>query len=59
MFAGLSQASAKVCHADLLFVIFDRHCIGVEGADDVDFSPSAGDACVNKVSLQQEEVLFK
>ena len=45
--------------ADLGFVIVDCHGVGVDGSDEVDFAAGAGDAGVNEVALEHNEVLFE
>lgn len=45
--------------ADFLFVTFERHGIGVEGADDVDLAPSTGYDCIKEIALEQDGVLLE
>ena len=59
MLAGLAQASLQMGPADLLFVVFNRHRVGVDRTDDVDLTSRASDASINKVTLKQQEVLFE
>jgi hypothetical protein len=56
---GSAEAGAEVGHADLLFVVFDGHGVGIERSDDVDLVAGSGDPRVDKVSLEQEKVLFE
>ena len=53
MLAGLSQASLQMGPADLLFVVFNRHRVGVDRTDDVDLTSRASNASINKVTLKQ------
>ena len=59
MFADLTQASLQMSPPDLLFVVFYRHRVGVDRADDIDLISRAGNTCINKVTLKQQEVLFE
>ena len=59
MLADLAQASLQMSPPDLLFVVFYRHRVGVDRADDVDLTTRAGNTGINKVTLKQQEVLFE
>ena len=53
MLADLTQASLQMGPPDLLFVVFNRHRVGVDRTDDVDLTSRAGNASINKVTLKQ------
>lgn len=57
--ADLAQAGLQMSPPDLLFVVFYRHRVGVDRADDIDLTSRAGNTCINKVTLKQQEVLFE
>lgn len=56
---GVAEARLQVGAADFSFVIADRHGIGLEVTDEINFLAGAGDAGIDKVALEHHEVLFE
>ena len=58
-FHRFTQARLQMGATDFLLIVFYSHSVRVERTDDVDLPPRAGDACIDEVTLEQEEVLFE